>query len=108
MRCVGQMVVLALVAGPVWGWERLDDAGIRAALAGQRLVYAEAWQEFRTSGRTLYNAGRDTWGYWEARGGQYCSQWPPADGWACYDVARDGARVRFIGESGDVTEGRIE
>ena len=81
---------------------------VRAALAGQRLVYAEAWQEFRTSGRTLYNAGRDTWGYWEARGGQYCSQWPPADGWACYDVARDGARVRFIGESGDVTEGRIE
>ncbi len=89
-------------------WVALDDAGIAAALTDARVAYDGAWQEFYASGRTLYNAGRDSWGYWAPRGGRYCSQWPPADGWACYDVERAGDRVRFIGDSGEITEGLIE
>ncbi len=103
------IAVLACLAGPLSaeGWQRLDDAGI-AALAGLTLRYDTGWQRFHASGRTLYNAGQDSWGSWAARGGRYCSQWPPADGWACYDVERQGNRIRFVGDSGDVTEGVIE
>ncbi len=100
-------LLLAAAATEASAWDRLDDAGVRTALNGTRLIHDAAWQEFRASGRTLYNAGQDSWGYWEARGNQYCSQWPPADGWACYTVDRDGDRVRFTGESGTPTEGRI-
>ncbi|MCT4555674.1 MAG: hypothetical protein N4A53_13380 [Pelagimonas sp.] len=86
-------------------WQALADAEIRSALADQRLTYGSAWQEFYASGRTLYNAEQDSWGDWAARGDQYCSQWPPAGGWACYDVLRLGDRIRFVGDSGDVTDG---
>ena len=105
--------VLGLLAGPVLA-ERsgavLAGDEISATLTGARLTYAGgAWQEFLPSGRTLYNAGSDSWGYWEVSGDHYCSQWPPADGWACYEVSRgaDG-EIGFRGESGHVTWGVIE
>ncbi|WP_299352928.1 hypothetical protein [uncultured Shimia sp.] len=102
-------LIFMLCATPVLGqnWQTLDNAGIQAVLTGQTVDYENAWQEFLPSGRTLYNAGEDSWGYWEVRGEQYCSQWPPADGWACYDVERDGQKVRFIGESGHATFGTV-
>lgn len=111
--------MLALIATqPAWagGYVSLSGAEIAAMLRDARIVYEEtgqangqgAWQEFRASGRTLYNAGRDSWGYWQVRGDEYCSQWPPGELWNCYAVTRDGARIRFIGASGDVSEGRIE
>ena len=105
-----RFALIACLAGPAMAqdWTVLDDAGITAALTGARVTYDGSWQDFYASGRTLYNAGRDSWGYWEARGGRYCSQWPPADGWACYDVERADTLVRFTGDSGDITEGRIE
>ena len=105
-----RFALIACLAAPVAAqdWTGLDEADIAEVLTGQRVSYDGAWQEFYASGRTLYNAGRDSWGYWEPRGGRYCSRWPPADGWACYDVERAGNRVRFIGDSGDITEGRIE
>ena len=107
----GWVAILAIgVAVPAWGdWQKMSGAEIAAALTETTLVYEAARQTFYASGRTLYDAGRPSWGYWEARGDQYCSQWPPADGWACYDMERDpqtGA-LRFIGESGDITEGRV-
>lgn len=84
-----------------------DD--IRAALTNRVLVYENARQDFRGSGRTLYtHKGRDSWGYWEVRGAQYCSQWPPSDLWACYDMDRAGARVRFVGTGDDITEAVYE
>jgi hypothetical protein len=83
-------------------WRALEGAAMRAALEGRRVTYADgAWQEFRASGRTLYNAGRDSWGYWRVQGAFYCSQWPPSDLWACYGVQGDGAGVRFIDSSGE-------
>ncbi|MEO1733028.1 MAG: hypothetical protein AAFR45_05280 [Pseudomonadota bacterium] len=76
-------------------------------MTNKKLTYESgAWQDFRASGRTLYNAGEDSWGYWGVRGDQYCSMWPPSDLWACYDMARSGDVIRFIGASGDVTDGR--
>ncbi len=87
-------------------WVVLEGAALREALEGRVVTYESgAWQDFRASGRTLYNAGRDSWGYWALRDDQYCSMWPPSDLWACYDVARQGNRIKFIGEGGDETVG---
>ena len=87
--------------------EVLDTAGIVAALTGRTLVYdGGAVQEFRASGRTLYDAGQPSWGYWEARGDEYCSVWPPGGDWECYGVERDGETIVFVGRAGDRTAGR--
>ncbi len=88
-------------------FEPMTGPQVQAALTNKKLTYQSgAWQDFRASGRTLYNAGEDSWGYWGVRGDQYCSMWPPSDLWACYDMARSGDVIRFIGASGDVTDGR--
>ena len=88
-------------------WVRLDTDGIVVALTDTKYVYESgATQHFYASGRTLYDAGQDSWGTWEARDDRYCSQWPPASGWACYYVEQSDDHVRFIGDSGDITTGR--
>ena len=46
----------------------LNGDEIRAALTDRKLSYGDFWQEFFTSGRTLYNAGADSWGYWRVTG----------------------------------------
>ena len=86
----------------------LNGAEIEAALNDVTLTYEGGEvQTFYASGRTLYDNGRPSWGYWAARGDQYCSQWPPADGWDCYDMDAAGDVLRFIGETGFVTAGTI-
>ena len=79
----------------------MDGNMITQTLTGQVLDYDGAWQDFRASGKTLYNAGHDSWGNWSVRGDQYCSQWPPNDLWACYDMqmrvtAHGVTELRFI------------
>ncbi|MCB4455552.1 hypothetical protein [Leisingera sp. McT4-56] len=109
MRQIALMIALSSAVSPVWGgeWRSLSGEEVRAALEGKRLVYSSgAWQEFRASGRTLYNAGHDSWGYWDVRDGKYCSAWPPSDLWACYTLESDGEALRFVGESGEATTGR--
>ena len=101
-------LILALVglAGPVWA-----DADLPAAkedLVGRTVVYAGGeTQDFRASGRTLYDAGAPSWGYWEMRDGRYCSQWPPVRDWDCYAVtlSPDGKRLQFVDEWGNETIG---
>lgn len=88
-------------------WAPLDGAAIAEALTDQSLIYANARQTFFASGRTLYNAGQDSWGYWAVRGDQYCSQWPPSDGWDCYDVARLSGQVRFTAADGSTIDGEF-
>ena len=108
MRRFALAVILAVpgVAG-AGEFTDLDGAGVRAALEGRKLVYdSGARQDFRASGKTLYNAGQDSWGNWRVQGDQYCSEWPPSDLWACYDLQTDGEVIRFIGEAGDITDGR--
>ena len=85
-------------------WAPLTGPEIREALEGRKLEYANAWQDFRASGRTLYNAGRDSWGYWRVEDDKYCSQWPPQDLWACYTMDRKGDKLRFVGNGDDITE----
>lgn len=110
MRGCVAILVGCLAAGPALAdWQKMTGAQIAEALTGAKLEYADAWQEFYASGRTLYNAGADSWGYWQVRGEAYCSQWPPAGGWACYAMEREDAsgKLRFIGDSGDISEGTI-
>jgi len=104
-------LILALSFAPVTAqteqdtWQPMTGPQITAALTGATLQYASATQDFRASGRTQYVSGRPSWGYWQVRGDQYCSMWPPSDLWACYDMARRGDMLRFIGATGDTTDG---
>lgn len=109
MRQFALMIAVSLAVAPVWAaeWRVLTGDEVQAALEGRRLVYGDgAWQEFSASGRTLYHAGHDSWGYWGVRDGKYCSSWPPSDLWACYTLESDGQAVRFSGEGGDIATGR--
>ena len=106
MRPIALILALWPLSAGAVEWEMLEGDALRAALEGRKLVYTSgAWQEFRASGKTLYNAGEDSWGNWRVQGDQYCSQWPPSDLWACYDVQRGDDLIRFIGPSGDFTDG---
>jgi hypothetical protein len=66
-------------AGEDAKWIKMDGAQIIQTLTGHSLKYDNATQDFRASGRTLYNAGQDSWGYWAVRDDKYCSMWPPSD-----------------------------
>ncbi len=98
-----------LAAGPALAdWTAMTGAENAAALTGRVLVHQAARQEFLASGGTLYDAGRPSWGRWEVRGDAYCSQWPPAEDRASYAMEREDGTgaLRFVGESGEATEGR--
>ncbi|WP_166416060.1 hypothetical protein [Cochlodiniinecator piscidefendens] len=106
----GFVVAAAMFAGvsaQAQEWQLLDEAGIREALTDQTVVYGSATQIFYASGRTLYNAGTDSWGSWRVTGDRYCSQWPPNTLWACFDLERSGDQVRFTGDYDDVSTGDI-
>lgn len=55
-------------------WTPMTGDEIRAALTGHVLSYGESWQDFHASGRTLFNARTDSWGYWQVQNDQYCRQ----------------------------------
>ena len=89
-------------------WSRMTGAEIEAALDDRTLHYpGNISQIFYKSGKTLYDNGRPSWGNWAVRGDQYCSEWPPAGGWACYDMDRHTSdeKLRFVSETGHITEG---
>ncbi|MEJ6398008.1 hypothetical protein [Yoonia sp. 208BN28-4] len=82
---------------------------IRETLTDADIIYPMAAQTFFASGRTLYETDApEAWGYWRVEQGQYCSQWPPSDLWACYDVSRDGDKIRFTAGDGFVTDGVLQ
>jgi len=85
----------------------LGAADINEALSDQIVDFDNAWQDFRADGRTLYNAGADSWGTWNVQNDRYCSQWPPNSAWTCYDIDlnADRSAVRFRGAGDDVTIG---
>lgn len=91
--------LLMPVSAMAQDWVHLtDDAAITGALAGQAVTYdAYTRQAFGADGDTQYITDRFAEGRWAARGGQYCSTWPPADTWACYDFYVAGDMVRFVG-----------
>lgn len=69
----------------------------------------KAWQQiFQKSGVTYYSAGgAQSQGNWEVRGDQYCSQWPPNQSWACYDMTQEDGTYAFISASGERTSGKL-
>ncbi len=102
-------LILALCPGLVWAQEyrRLNDNEILAALSGRRLKYENgASQIFEPSMFTRYFSERPSSGRWAVRDNQYCSLWPPSDLWACYQVLKSGDVIRFVGEGGDLTDGK--
>jgi hypothetical protein len=107
MRRIALILLFLPTALYAQDWHRLAGDEIAQALAGHKAQYDRGWQIFYASGRTLYNAGQDSWGYWAVRGDEYCSQWPPSDGWSCYQVEARGDSIRFVGRQGDVTEGLL-
>ncbi|MEM9715360.1 MAG: hypothetical protein AAF826_02475 [Pseudomonadota bacterium] len=103
------ILALCVCASPVASedWVAMSGDDIQASLTDIRLEYEGAWQEFYLSGRTLYNAGRDSWGAWRVEGDRYCSQWPPNSSWACYDMSRKGEMLRFTDPKGNNSDGVI-
>ena len=109
-QAAAAIIGLFVLCCPSWAdtaWAPLTGAPITKALSDKGLAYDTATQHFYASGRTLYNSGADSWGYWWVEGDSYCSQWPPANGWACYRMARnaEGTALKFIGDSGAETIG---
>ncbi|MEO1704887.1 MAG: hypothetical protein AAFR50_06050 [Pseudomonadota bacterium] len=105
MRSLALVAILPTLA-LAEGFQSLTGSQIETALTGVTLTYEGGEvQTFYASGRTLYDNGRPSWGTWAVRGDEYCSQWPPADGWACYRMDGAGDVLRFIGESGDISAG---
>ncbi len=96
---------LTLLAAPLGAEERkLNDAEIDALLPTIVVLGENTRQTFSARGATTYtDRGRDSYGTWAARGDQYCSQWPPANGWACYDVLVEGETLIWVGDSGHRT-----
>lgn len=100
-KAMAAAVAAMVLATPALAdWRMLTGPEIAKALRGTKLSYGQAWQTFSADGRTVFNDGSDSRGIWRISGDFYCSQWPPANGWACYQVkldASDGA-LKFIAE----------
>ena len=100
------MLILPSFAGAEEWVRLLQDEEIRAALSDRSVQYDPlTFQYFGSDGRTTFITERASDGRWAARGGQYCSVWPPSDLWACYDFQVNGDKVRFISSDRSVSEG---
>ena len=93
--------------------QRLSGVEIKTALSDHTLQGmredGKPWQQiFQKSGVTFYSAGSaQSQGFWDVCGDQYCSQWPPNESWACYDMAVEADDYRFISASGQRSSGKL-
>lgn len=107
MRARGALLLVIIFTHPAIAGERkLTGAEITAELNGHVFIGEtdgrKTEQDFMSSGSTMYtDSGNVSQGLWEVRGNQYCSQWPPHEAWACYDVVEDGQTITFIGSAGN-------
>ena len=115
-RLVLLLCALATPLSPALAEQAMTGDEIRAALQEATVITPregrpDIRQVFYPSGRTLYNDGRDSWGYWDVRGDAYCSQWPPSPAWVCYRMLTwqmdERQWVVWIGESGTRYEAYI-
>lgn len=106
MRARAALLLVLVFAHSALAEERkLTGPEISAALTGHDFVGTndgrKVEQSFMKSGGTMYtDGGNVSQGFWDVRGDQYCSQWPPHESWACYDVTADGNAITFIGSGG--------
>ena len=99
------------MSGPAFAddWRVLNGAEMTKALSARVLQYKDnAQQDFFADGRTLYQTRDSSWGKWRVDYNQYCSIWPPAAGWTCYNVSIsvDGVHIRFTDRNGGHTDGK--
>lgn len=84
---------------------KLTGAEMQSILYDKILYGKDAEQIFQKSGVTFYTAsGGQSQGNWKVEGEKYCSQWPPNQAWACYDMTQDGNKFTFISKDGNRTE----
>lgn len=84
---------------------KLDGAEMQSILNDKVLYGKDAEQIFQKSGVTFYSSGgNQSQGNWKIDGEQYCSQWPPNQTWACYDITQDGNKITFVSKDGNRTE----
>ncbi len=102
--------ILLAVSPAVAEPQKLNDAQIIDLLPNIIAVGASARQTFEADGNTLYGAGRPSLGIWRATDGQYCSQWPPATKWVCFDVLYDkeANTITWVDATGNKEVNRIE
>ena len=104
----GFALILSVSSASGETWQPLKGADIGAALAGVQLAYTDgASQRFYANGHTEYQDGRPSAGQWQVRGDQYCSVWPPSASWVCYDMFARADWLRFVGDSGVPSDGRV-
>ncbi len=99
-------VVAMLAVFPAFADEvRLSGPEIESVLTGRTAIYQGGVikQYFASSGETPYwDGSRLTRGSWRVSGDRYCSVWPPASGWACYDMfGTDNGDIVWVGSGGD-------
>jgi hypothetical protein len=84
---------------------KLTSAEMQNILSDKILYGKNVEQIFQKSGVTFYSAGgNQSQGNWKIDGEKYCSQWPPNQAWACYDIMQDGNKITFIAKDGNRTE----
>ena len=81
---------------------KLNGAEIQTTINDKILYARDAEQIFQKSGVAFYSAGgNQSQGNWKIEGDKYCSQWPPNQAWACYDIMRDGNMITFVSKDGN-------
>jgi hypothetical protein len=84
---------------------KLTGAEMQAILYDKILYGKDVEQIFQKSGVTFYlSGGNQSQGNWKIEAEKYCSQWPPNEAWACYDMSRDGNKIAFISKDGNRSE----
>lgn len=107
MRFIGLAIATSVfLAAPAFAEEQpMKSAEVTAFLNGATVEGNQdgaAWsQTFDADGTTLYTTtSGETSGQWQLRGDKFCSLWPPATGWDCYDITGEGENISFVPEDG--------
>lgn len=97
---VRTLILLLVLSSSAMAQERLDGAAISATISGNTAIATETsgtpWRQyFAPDGTTRYYSGSRpaSLGEWRVENDQYCSLWPPAKSWDCYDVVQSGNSV---------------
>lgn len=92
---ISLVVSLMLAATTAAAEERkMSGAEILKTLSEARVVGEDFEQTFSApegetpAATTYWQGGAASRGTWRVTGDQYCSQWPPATSWDCYDMTR--------------------
>jgi hypothetical protein len=99
------LIGLLLISSAQAAETKLTGAEMQTILSDKILHGKDAEQIFQKSGVTFYSSGgNQSQGSWKIDGEKYCSQWPPNEAWACYDILKDGNKIIFISKDANRTE----